>query len=346
MIPKVLNKTVKEKSSQADINNPSLDSTSLVFKNIEHVNQESYFAALEKGPFEKSQRGNSSPSSEQDSKTGGLDSFWARLQEKGISKTASDLISKSKRPNSNANFELSSRKWDSWCARRETDSFSSNINEILDYLADLYKQGLQYRTINNHRSAISAFHEQIQGKPVGEHPRVCALLARIFNTRAPQPKYCFIWNVQTVIEFIRKEWGRNQELSDKFLTYKLTMLLALTSASRALGLQHLSITFMVKIPSSFTFTFHKLHKAWKKGKSPPSVVFHSFKEDISLCVVEVLNKYLKRSEKSRTSDECQLLLSFVQPHKPVVSSTISGWIKKVLTILGGDVGVLKVQLQH
>ena len=179
-------------SPQAHINNPSLDNTSLVSKDFEHVNQESYFAALKKGRSEKSQRGNSSPSPEQDSKTGGLDGFQARLQEEGISKAASDLISKSRRSNSNANYESPWKKSASWCSTRETDSFSSNINEILDYLTDLYKQGVQYRTINNHRSAISAFHEQIQGKPVGEHPRVCALLVGIFNSRPPQPKYCFI----------------------------------------------------------------------------------------------------------------------------------------------------------
>ena len=170
---------------------------------------------------------------------------------------------------------------------------------------------------------------------------MCALLAGIFNSRPPKPKYCFIWNVQTVKEFIRKEWGRNQELSNKFLTYKLTMLMALTSASRAIGLQHLNIRFMVKIPSSFTFTFHKLPKAWKKRKPPSLVIFYSFEEDSSLYVVAVLKEYFKRSEKWRTSDEWQLLLSFVQPHKPVVSSTISGWIKKVLTISGVDVGVFK-----
>ena len=71
------------------------------------------------------------------------------------------------------------------------------------------------------------------------------------------------------------------------------------------------------------------------------MVFHSFKEDSSLCVVAVSNGYLKRSEKWRASDECQLLLSFVQPHKPVISSTISGWIKNVLTISGVEVGVFK-----
>ena len=99
------------KSSEADINNPSLGNTSLVSKDFEHVNQESYFAALEKGPSEKSQRGNSSPRLEQDFKTGGLDGFRARLQEEGISKTASDLISRSRRPNSNASYELAWRKW-------------------------------------------------------------------------------------------------------------------------------------------------------------------------------------------------------------------------------------------
>ena len=77
-----------------------------------------------------------------------------------------------------------------------------------------------------------------------------------------------------------------------------------------------------------------------------SELFHSFEEDVSLCVVAVLNEYLKRSEKWRTSDEWELLLSFVQPHKPVVSSTISGWIKKVLTISGVNVGVFKGHSTH
>ena len=91
IIPKVLEKNTNGKSFQADINNPSLDNKSLVSKDFKHINQESYFAALEKGPSEKSQWGNSSPSSEQDSTTGGLDGLRARLQEEGISKAASNL---------------------------------------------------------------------------------------------------------------------------------------------------------------------------------------------------------------------------------------------------------------
>ena len=89
------------------------------------------------------------------------------------------------------------------------------------YVIDLYKQGLQYRTINNHRSAIS----EIMNRYRETYRRV-------------------IWNLQTVIDFISKEWGRNQEFSDKFLNYKVTMVMALTPASRALGLQYLNLRFM------------------------------------------------------------------------------------------------------
>ena len=77
----------------------------------------------------------------------------------------------------------------------------------------------------------------------------------------------------------------------------------------------------------------------EEGKITTFCGFSFFQRRQQLCVVQVLNEYLKRSEKWRTSDECRLLLSFVQPHKPVVSSTISGWIKKVLAISGVDVGV-------
>ena len=136
-------------------------------------------------------------------------------------------------------------------------------------MSQLFQNGLQYRTINNYRSTISAFRDHIQGKPVGKHLRICSLVAGAFNSRPPQPRYCFIWNVQ--IDFIKSEWGKNEDVSDKYLTYKITMLLALTSASRALGLQHLDIRFLTKDTNSYMFTFIKLHKAWRKGKPPPSL---------------------------------------------------------------------------
>ena len=92
----------------------------------------------------------------------------------------------------------------------------------------MYKNLFAYSTANSYRSAISALN-------VGEHPEVCSLLAGIFNQRPPQPKYAFIWDVQIVIDFIEHAWSINHALSDKQLTLKLTILLALTSPSRTLG---------------------------------------------------------------------------------------------------------------
>ena len=93
---------------------------------------------------------------------------------------------------------------------------------------------------------MTTFKESQWGTPPPPFPIICSLVAGVFNGRPPQPRLCFIWNVQTVIDFIKSEWGQNEDLSDKYLTYKLTMLFALISASRVLGLQHLNISFMTK----------------------------------------------------------------------------------------------------
>ena len=119
------------------------------------------------------------------------------------------------------------------------------------------------------------------------------------------------------------------------------MLLALTSASRVLGLQHLDIRFMTKGTNNYMFTFGKLHKVWRKGKSLPSLKFYSFEEDTKLCVVANLEEYLKRTKVSRGKDKSQLLLSFVKPHNPGVSSTISEWIKNVLREADIDTEIFK-----
>ena len=96
---------------------------------------------------------------------------------------------------------------------------------------------------------------------MGEYPRICSSVVGVSSSRPPQPRYCFILNVQTVIGFIKYKLGKNEDLSDKYLTYKLTMLLKLTSASRVLGLQQLNIRFMTKVTNIYIFTFGKLHQA-------------------------------------------------------------------------------------
>ena len=103
---------------------------------------------------------------------------------------------------------------------------------------------------------------------------------------------------------------------------------------------------MTKGTNNCMFTFGKIHKARRKGKPPPSLKVYTFEKDTKLCLVVNLEEYLKRTKVWRGKDKTQLLLSFVKPHNPVVSSTISGWIKNVLREAGIDTDTLHVQPQH
>ena len=87
-----------------------------------------------------------------------MDGLRARFQKKGVSREASNLTIKSRRSSSNPNYKSPQVKLTGWCTERKIDPLCSNINQILEVLSQLIQNGLQYRTINNYRSAISAFH--------------------------------------------------------------------------------------------------------------------------------------------------------------------------------------------
>ena len=82
---------------------------------------------------------------------------------------------------------------------------------------------------------ISTFHDPTGNIRVGNHPRVSALMSDVFNKR-PLQKYRFSCDVELVLDFLKKLPG-NDLLSDKLLTLKVSMLLALLPVSRVQRLQ-------------------------------------------------------------------------------------------------------------
>ena len=228
-------------------NNTNMAHTSVVPRASSNVSGETFIAATNEKTFNKSPRRRASIDKKPNLAISGVEGFRKGLAKKGLSDTASKLISNSRRDGSISNYDSSWRKWAGWCSGRKHDPFRCNVNEVLEYLASLFEQGYEYRTIGCHRAAISAYHEDVDGKPIGQHPDVCALVNGVFNNRPLQPRYSFIWDVQIILEFIKKNWGNCQRLSNKHLTHKLTMLLALTSASRASAIHHLDVHFMVRL---------------------------------------------------------------------------------------------------
>ena len=98
---------------------------------------------------------------------------------------------------------------------------------------------------------------------------------------------------------------------------------------------------MVKGNGKYVFKFHRLHKSWRFGKKIPSLEFHEYSEDKSLCVVTTIDEYIKRTVNWREGTKTQLLLGYIKPHVEVSSSTISQWIKETLKLSGINVTTFK-----
>ena len=90
------------------------------------------------------------------------------------------------------------------CAPRKLNPLSATLDNILSFLADCYKEGLQYRSINVLRSALSSIHPKIDNHCIGQHPYVINLLRGILNNRPPKPRYTYTWDLHVVTDCIKK----------------------------------------------------------------------------------------------------------------------------------------------
>ena len=207
----------------------------------------------------------------------------------------------------------------------------------MEFLTKLFQDGLQYRTINTYRSAISKNHALIDSVQVGKHPFIIKHMRAIFNKRVPMSKYQFSWNVDTVLPEI-SSWGTNDDLDIKFLSWKLTMLLALASAGRASELNSLNCKFMKQQGSFIHFELPIHTKPCRPGSDNRKLSFDSYKDDPNLCVVFCINHYINRTQSWREIndkiDRSWLILSMVKPHYPITTSLVARWLKQTITQSG------------
>lgn len=206
--------------------------------------------------------------------------------------------------------------------------------KVGDFLSEMFQGGYEYSTINNFRSAISALHDWENGIPVGQLPLIKRIMSGVFQEKPPQPRYTDTWDVSVVLEHL-ESLGSNETLSDADLTHKLAMLLALTTASRASEIQGMDLEFMLDKGEEM-FTIPKLTKTMRAGQKPHTVTLVQY-EKKELDVVSCVRAYVRRTHSWRTTKEKhKLLLSTIPPHKPVATSTIANWLKKVMTAAGID----------
>ena len=263
------------------------------------------------------------------------------LQSEGIRADASKLILAAWRPGTNAVYNSAWKKWHSWCLGREIDPFRPSLADITSFLAHSFNQGLEYRTLNTYRSALSGVLPPIDGFPVGQHPIVIRLLKGVLNLRPALPRYQQYWSVDTVLTYLRS-LPRNEDLSMKLLTQKLTILLALIAPKRSSELKLLDLRYMRILPEGVEF---KLPGLTKTSSEVTSVFFGKYADCDNLCVLRCLQCYLTRTIAFRPvmnpHTPSQLLISFHRPHRPVKPCSIARWIRCILSSAGIDTAIFK-----
>ena len=116
--------------------------------------------------------------------------------------------------------------------QRDRNPTEKPVEDVVNFLADLFKEGYLYRSLNSYRSAISKLHSKVDGYLIGRHPLITRMLKGVFNERPPVAKYSNFWNVSKVLRCL-KGLGENDTLSLRLLTIKSAMLMALTRTARS-----------------------------------------------------------------------------------------------------------------
>ena len=184
---------------------------------------------------------------------------------------------------------------------------------VANFLVKLYQERYQYSSINVYRSSISTTHDKVDSYSVGQHPTLVRLMKGVFNKHPPLPRYTHSWDVSKVINYI-SSLGAKDNLSLKFLSLKLVMLLALTRPTRSRDLSSLDLRCLKLLPDGIQFYPSELAKQSRPSKSVAPFIFPAFPSDNKLCPKVTLLLYISRTESYRgngSDRKSKLLLSYI-----------------------------------
>jgi len=229
------------------------------------------------------------------------------------------------------------KKWSLFCSSVHINNISCNINYVLVFLTNLYTDGVGYSGLNTARSALSLVLSPIDGMSIGKHPLVIRLIKAVWRSRPPKPRYNSVWDASVVLECF-KNWPCNENLDLKQLSLKLVGLLALVTAQRVQTLSKIKLSNIKGVLIKETFIDEML-KTSASSRKQPCLYLKPYSLDSKLCIVMVLDEFIKRTAVFRATDN--LFLSFSSPHNPVGSETLSRWLKSLLRICKIDTDVYK-----
>ncbi len=250
-----------------------------------------------------------------------------------------------------ATRKLYSSEWgvfESWCLTRAIDPVNCPVGPVLEFLQERLTAGAAATTLRVYVAAIAAQRE-LDEIPLGRHRLVSAFMRGARRLRPVRPMAVPSWDLSIVLEgLVTAPFEPLESASDRILTLKVVLLLALTSLKRVGDLQAFSVseTCMDFAPGLVKVTLRPrpgyIPKVLSTSFRSQVVTLHSFhpppfasSEDERLhmlCPFRTLKLYVDRSKVWRKSP--QLLICFGAGHCRLATSKqrISHWVRDTISL--------------
>ncbi len=157
----------------------------------------------------------------------------------GLPAEVQETIASARAP---ATRKLYSSKWgvfESWCLTRAIDPVNCPVGPVLEFLQERLTAGAAATTRRVYVAAIAARRE-LDEIPLGRHRMVSAFMRGARRLRPVRPTAVPSWDLSVVLEgLVTAPFEPLESASDRILTLKVVLLLALTSLKRVGDLQAL-----------------------------------------------------------------------------------------------------------
>ncbi len=134
-----------------------------------------------------------------------------------------------------ATRKLYSSKWgvfESWCLTRAIDPVNCPVGPVLEFLQERLTAGAAATTLRVYVAAIAA-RRVLDEIPLGRHRMVSAFMRGVRRLRPVRPTAIPSWDLSVVLEgLVTAPFEPLESASERILTLKVALLLALTSLKR------------------------------------------------------------------------------------------------------------------
>ncbi|XP_034271909.1 uncharacterized protein LOC117674907 [Pantherophis guttatus] len=163
------------------------------------------------------------------------------LQEAKVPSSVIDIILASRRPSTVRIYNSTWASFSSWCQRARVNPLSASILDVLLFLREGFAAGLSPNTLRRQAAAISTVLTCGSASSISRHPVVQQFLRGAANLRPPPVHRFPTWDLNKVLSALTASpFEPLRDVSLRFLSFKVSFLVAITSARRISELAALS----------------------------------------------------------------------------------------------------------